>query len=258
MDKKILLVVTVFIILLLVFMCWPKQKSFMEKTPYISVILPTRKRSEQCIKSIESLYTKAQDKNSFEILLAFDNDDTESKEIILDYCKKNEINHSFISIDRVGYENFEIYVNKLCEIAKGEMCLLWGDDALNETDNWDQIVKKETTDYILYLRANKEDTTSFPIVPSKYIKTMGHFSLQAHCDSWIQIIFKELLNIDKVLDINIYHSHEPENKMNVDYSEINYTTHIFHEEKFKKLRIEDTNKIIDKFFPDRQHVQDCR
>lgn len=254
-EHFIWIIVTILMLVILLVLGRSK-KSFMEKTsPYISILLPTRKRPEQCIQSIESLYTKAHDKKSFEILLAFDNDDTESKEIILDYCKKNEIDHSFISIDRVGYENLEVYFNNLCKIAKGEMYWLWSDDVLMKTDNWDQYIKTYGNEYVLDF-PNNHNPFMLPMVPSKYVKALGHFSGQAHCDTWIEIVFKRNLNISKVVDeVTLYHSRGSDNKMNIDYSEIKYTPEIFNSENFKKMRLEDTNKIIDVFFPERQHFE---
>jgi glycosyltransferase involved in cell wall biosynthesis len=219
-----------------------------------SILLPTRKRKDLCIKSIESIINNAYDKKSFEILLAFDNDD-ESYKHIIERCRELDVEFSYISMERVGYKNLEIYYNSLCEISKGEMLWLWNDDAFMMTKNWDLILKQCGDDFVFDF-ANNHYPFIFPMVPAKYVKELGHFSLQAHNDTWIEIIFRYNLNICKfVSNVFIYHSRISDDKMGIDYTEIDdalkFTSPDFYSDKFKLMRLEDTNKIITKFFPNK-------
>ena len=49
-------------------------------TPEISIILPTRKRTKTLINSLNSLLAAAKDTSRIEILIAYDDDDEESRE----------------------------------------------------------------------------------------------------------------------------------------------------------------------------------
>ena len=156
--------------------------------------------------------------------------------------------------ERYGYRHLNKYINKLCEIAKGDMLWLWNDDAKILTFAWDEKLHKYGTDHVLDF-PNNHYPFIFPLVPAKYIKEMGHFSLQAHNDTWIAVIFHKNLGIDiTATDIVLYHA-RVENNTNINYTEVNDDTTQsspeFDTEKYIQLRLDDTNKIISRFFPER-------
>ena len=222
-----------------------------------SFLLPTRKRIEQCISSINSINENAVDKKCYEILFAFDNDDDESKKVITKYCEDQSINYKAITSERYGYRHLHKYVNNLCKIAQGNMLWLWNDDAKILTSGWDQILNKYDTTKVLDF-PNNDYQFIFPLVPSKYIKEMGYFSQQAHNDSWIKAIFHDNLNISQLVpEVILYHARHVKDS-NIDYKEVNADREDSNPEfwnyLYRKLRVEDTNKIISKFFPDRPFI----
>ena len=219
-----------------------------------SFLLPTRNRTEQCIASIKSITENAVNKKCYEILFAFDDDD-ESRNVLIKYCEDQSIIYKAIVTERYGYRNLHKYVNKLCEIAQGDMLWLWNDDAKILTRGWDEKLNRYDTTKVLDFR-NNDYPFIFPLVPSKYIKEMGYFSQQAHNDSWIKVIFKYNLKLSHLVpDVFLYHERNVEGTK-IDYKEVITDTKIssidFWSYKYKQLRLEDTNKIISKFFPDRE------
>lgn len=223
-----------------------------------SFLLPTRERTALCIKSIKSLKDLCKDISSFEVLLAFDDDD--QYQDILDFCAAEGIRHKHIVTKRYGYRRLHAYINKLCEIAEGERLWLWNDDCYMETQDWDDITRQVVSQYPDYVFDFKNNHFHFifPLVPKKYVDVMGHYSLNAHNDTWMLEIFKTLLKLTAYTDlISIFHNRgDQENKMGIDYQPINKVwtseTHPdFFSDLGKCLRIVDANRIIRAFFSDR-------
>jgi hypothetical protein len=105
---------------------------------------------------------------------------------------------------RRGYANLHTYYNRLAEIARGDWLLLWNDDALMRTDGWDKIVESHCPTMVLSPLTVHAPLCTFPIVPRSFVRAVGHFSLNAHCDTWWQEI-AEMLGILVWLDIRVEH-----------------------------------------------------
>jgi glycosyltransferase involved in cell wall biosynthesis len=160
----------------------------------ISVILPTRKRVEALSRSLNSLKEMAKDKNGYEVILAFDDDDLDSK---------RQIESAFsdvksIVFPHVGYKYIHEYYNRLASEAKGEWLFQWNDDVIMQTHGWDEIINSvDKFCCIGSININNAGAvyqveTLFPIVPRSYFTTLGHMSLHRHTDSWIYYIFNSL------------------------------------------------------------------
>ena len=59
--------------------------------------------------------------------------------------------------DRLGYERLHLYVNSLAGLDRGYWLLMWGDDALNNTDGWVQIVDEHCDHLMPLLRMPSEN-----------------------------------------------------------------------------------------------------
>lgn len=164
----------------------------MTKTPKISILLPTRKRTEAVVKSIGSLLANASKPEDIEILIAYDNDDEESRTFF------SEVWHPFLAqagattkvfeTERFGYLGLYKYVNFLAEQATGDWIMFWNDDALMLTENWDDEVRKEDG-YFGLLRmpcvTMNHPFALFPIVPRSWVEFFGCVSPVNHSDWWI-------------------------------------------------------------------------
>lgn len=230
--------------------------------PYVSFLLPSRKRVEACKSSIEALWITASDKTSFEVLLAFDDDDTESRDAVVSFCDQIGVAYKVITSERHGYKNLHMYYNALCEIASGETLWLWNDDAFMKTESWDVVLRAHSDNVHVLDFKNNHYPFIFPLVPAKYIKTMGHFSLQAHNDTWIEVIFRFNLGLVKMVeDIYIEHARIG-NEIGIDYTEVDDDIKVSHaqfkDNRYRRLRLADTNKIIQEYFPDREELVICQ
>ena len=110
--------------------------------PKISILLPTRKRTEAVIKSVGSLLSTAKDPSQIEILVAYDDDDDESKEFFSTtwhpFVEQCSTTTKVFESERHGYLRLYKYVNMLGTQASGDWIMFWNDDALMLTDNWDE------------------------------------------------------------------------------------------------------------------------
>lgn len=179
--------------------------------PKISILLPTRKRTEAVIKSISSLLATASRPDEIEILIAYDNDDEESREFFsttwypfLEQCGATT---KVFETERFGYLRLYKYVNFLGEHAEGDWIMFWNDDALMLTDNWDNEIKKHDG-YFGLLRmpcvTMNHPFALFPIIPREWISFFGRISPVNHSDWWIYNVTApvgRLINIP----VQVYH-----------------------------------------------------
>lgn len=83
--------------------------------PKISILLPTRKRTAAVIKSIGSLLANAKDTSRIEILVAYDDDDEESREFFAEtwfpFLEQCQATSKVFETERFGYLRLYKYVN---------------------------------------------------------------------------------------------------------------------------------------------------
>ena len=162
----------------------------------ISILLATRERPELLEKSIDSLMTNVSDSENVEIMLGIDNDDTAT----LDFVQA-------VLFDRLGYKNLHQYMNQLWGQANGEWLMLWNDDAIMETKDWDLEIGKYDNDFAL-LKFNQTNHTHpyalFPVIPTDWCRLIGNFSLNAQNDAWLNLIAKPL-GIIKDIPVDVMH-----------------------------------------------------
>jgi hypothetical protein len=132
-----------------------------------SFLLPTRERVDLCKESLCSLLDRCRSKTSFEVLFAFDDDDDASQKALPAFCDEKGIQYQTLVTKRYGYAKLHAYVNELSKIAKGDRLWLWNDDALMETDGWDEIMAKLVTMYPHHVWDFKTNwfRFTFPLVP---------------------------------------------------------------------------------------------
>ena len=168
----------------------------------VSVLLPTRGRPDLMLKSVKSLIEKAHHPDCIEILLKIDNDDKDTYDEA--YTQLQELTPHFKILHSprgLGYRDLHTHVNNLCGISDGEYLLLWNDDAVMETENWDNYLEEHHQglygDPIAVIQMdNNHHPDIFPLVHRKVYEILGHFSLNAHNDTWIHWV-AELAGIER-------------------------------------------------------------
>jgi len=179
--------------------------------PKIAILLPTRKRTAAVIKSINSLLANAKDPSCIEILVAYDNDDDESREFFSDtwfpFLEQCNTTSKVFETERFGYLRLYKYVNFLAEQATGDWIMFWNDDALMLTENWDEEIVKNDG-YFGLLRmpcvTMNHPFALFPIIPREWVELFGMVSPVNHSDWWIYNVTVPAGQM-KNIPVQVYH-----------------------------------------------------
>lgn len=161
----------------------------------ISILIPTRKRVDLLRRSINSLIDTASTVQGIDILIGIDNDDTETNDYLqnelVPYLNEKNASMRAFSFDRMGYKNLHQYANFLAKESHGEWIILWNDDAIMKTKNWDKKIMKYTGKFkVLRFKDNHNShpNSIFPCVPRDWLVLFETFSPHQVSDSWISQI----------------------------------------------------------------------
>jgi len=183
----------------------------MSKRSYnIAVLLATHKRTDALSRSLFSLIDRAKDLDSIEFRFAIDNNDTIGLTHFVDVIKpeldQRGINYEAIGFEPLGYMGLNRYYNTLAEDANADWLWVWCDDAICETDHWDQRIRECTGEFkLLKVHTHNEHPYSiFPIFPAEWKETLGYLSKHQLIDAEAsQIAY--YLDIMKIIDIDVTH-----------------------------------------------------
>ena len=177
----------------------------------ITLLLPTRGRTDVLKKSLESLVSKASHTKRIEIILGLDDDDNKVKKYIEDeiapYLRENKIECRANIFQPLGYENLHTYVNTLAQSATGEWLFFWNDDALMLTEGWDEVITSYNGQFKLLGPKDNHNGHPYailPIVPKDWFRLMDHLSQNAQNDAWLSHI-AYMLDIFERIDVEILH-----------------------------------------------------
>jgi len=227
-----------------------------DPTYNISLLLPTRGRTDMLKRSILSLYDLAKNPTQIELLLAFDKDDQAS----LEWCKNNVfpiletrgIDAKVIEFTPMGYVKLHEYVNALAGLADGDWLMFWNDDAVMQTQDWDLEIIQHTGKF-LCLRMpthNCHPYAIFPIVPRDWFYLLGRLSSHQLTDATIsQIAY--VVGIMQNINVKVVHDRFDITGNNCDHTfqnriilEGNHEyAGDFNHIQFRNSRLADANKI---------------
>ena len=224
----------------------------MESKNLITVMLPTRERPNLVERSVQSLLKLAKNPSRLEVLVAFDEDDFQSIKYFSSQRWHNLIDEFGASSKQFktpswGYQNLHNYYNLLASQSNAQWLMLWNDDAVMETANWDQQVEFDQT-YPGLLKIStsnfKKDLALFPLVPRTWIEMFGSLSLHNLCDSWIQEIC-EMAGVVKTIPVSVFHDRFDVTGNNNDqtYQKRKYRKKVFNSEEMKLVRQQWADKL---------------
>ena len=181
----------------------------MSKAIDISVLLPTRGRTEMLHRCLLTLADTADDVDRVEILLAFDHDDQSSidffHERIAGDLDAKGAQYAVYGFDRLGYIRLNEYLNTLAGHSRGRWLFFWGDDAIMESPGWDSRIAEVTDFRVLRIPThNLHPYAIWPIVPRKWYEMFGYISAHQLTDSWVsQIAY--MMDIIQNIDVKATH-----------------------------------------------------
>jgi hypothetical protein len=167
----------------------------------ISVIFPSRGRPAQLAQSVAGLLDLAAVPDAVEVLVALEPDDPAPPGAYL------QIPATFsVTPERFGYKRINEYFNTLADLAAGEWMMLWNDDCSMLTPGWDKVIRAEGPG-ILWPQADyAPDLATFPVIPSAWVRHLGHLSLDQSVDMWIHHVGRDTGTLRKI-PVSIHHAH---------------------------------------------------
>ena len=220
---------------------------------YLSVLLPTRQRTNLVMRSLNSLVTTAQNPADIEVLIAYDNDDVESHDFFssdqwTQWLADHAISARAFQVPRWGYRNLHEYYNYLATQSQGSWLFMWNDDALMETQYWDELVRQNDNWRMLLHIACRNlvmNCSIFPLFHRDWLDLFGTVSPINHPDSWISEVCWQAKG-RRVIDVVTYHDRADLTGNNRDQTFLSrdYSTHEeFKSDKMKVLRADWANRL---------------
>ena len=177
----------------------------------ISILLPTRGRTEVLKTSIMTLLDNVNDPTCLELLFGLDEDDN----TVIEYIKteiapilqEQGVESRANIFKPLGYENLHNYVNTLAQSATGEWLFFWNDDCLMQTKDWDTVINSYTGQFKLLAPKDNHNGHPYailPIIPRDWFILIGHLSQNAQNDAWVSHI-AYMLDIFERIDVEFIH-----------------------------------------------------
>lgn len=174
----------------------------------VSILLPTRGRFESFCKSVDSLLSTCHNVNNVEIMVALDNDDLDTAAEIMKFVvDKSDIKiHMY---ERHRYKGLHHYYNDLAKRSSGTSLMLWNDDALMLSFDWDISILEAHRTYFGVLRTEVDNmpgwSSCFPAIPKQWVNVTGDMSGSPSVDSWLDLVGKGINRIQELPSVRLFH-----------------------------------------------------
>ena len=183
----------------------------MKKPQYcIAIMLATHKRTDALSRSLFSLINRANDLDSIQFIFGIDNNDqiglNHFTTVIQPELDQREINYEALGFEPMGYMGLNQYYNTMANSADADWLMVWCDDAICETNDWDQRISECTGEFkLLKVHTHNEHPYSiFPIYPAEWHKTLGYLArhqlIDAECSHAAY-----MLDLMKIIEVNVTH-----------------------------------------------------
>ncbi len=181
------------------------QENNMKKTKLVSLMMPSRGRTEKLDESIKSIVETASDLGCIELLIRADSDDKKT----LEHVNENIIGKTGLDVKLLvgdrdnGYVDLHLFYNQLAAALCGRFVTVWrNDDAKMMTKDWDSDIKQHDdgklcfiNSYVQDSRIGKHNRDYFPTTHHTYHETLGYYSPQVHVDSYAYSVFEIAWNV---------------------------------------------------------------
>lgn len=168
--------------------------------PLISIYLPTRNRTTLFNQAVNSIFNTCDKSNlNFEIIVKVDFDDLET----LDYIKSQQSNFEnikyIVSSRKNGYNSLPYFQEDCGNLARGEYFMVFNDDGLILTQNWNTILETQLLNFKFYYPKVNGYREAFFIIPTNLKDILGHYSPHSQADTYIKWL-GQVLGINEYLD----------------------------------------------------------
>ena len=216
----------------------------------VSVLIPSRGRIKMLQETLANVaQTCGENHAQVEVLVRLDDDDAESLAATDSFhlaCAPVKLT-IVVGPRGGGYETLHLFVNELAAAARGDFLLLFNDDARFVSRDWSlHIARWRNRLVVLRFDTGDEMMNLFPAAHRKIFEILGHFSLDAHCDSWIEDVALAVDAQRHEAAVKISHlrdeSEEARDQMFIETSAAYARTQPIFRSK-KKLRVVDARRL---------------
>jgi hypothetical protein len=176
----------------------------------IAVLLATRGRTEMLGRSVRSLIELAAKPDRIQLMFAFDNDDATGFDYfdqeLQPWLDARDVNYTALKFQRMGYVNLHKYNNAMAKQTNSDWLVIWNDDAVMETQDWDRVIMSYQGEFkLLSFKTHRMHPYSiFPIVPRKWYDLLGYISPHPTQDGWVsQQAY--MLDIYQRIEVDVLH-----------------------------------------------------
>lgn len=145
----------------------------------ISVVWPSRHRTEMAAAALASLCRAAARPDLTEYGVAYDADDPDTGQ----WAAQNGV-YTWESPQRLGWAGHNEYSARLFEASAGEWILSWGDDGIMLTAGWDEAIRRAAPG-VCYLGGHPTGHNVFPAVHRSVLAAIGTVLPSPHQDTWL-------------------------------------------------------------------------
>lgn len=208
------------------------ERTRKETKPFLSIILPSRKRVEMLNETLYSIYSLADLNNpNFEVIIKVDFDDHETLDYIKNWSNEYENLHFIINSRKKGFLNLVDFLEDMMDLAKGKYILAANDDMMFKTQNWNTILSKCLTDFKVYFPYVNGYRESFWCIPKELYTALGHVAPHNQTDTYLNWLGQVLGIVEYIDDIELYHRFDYEDETatdKVNVIDINYASRDYH------------------------------
>lgn len=183
----------------------------MSKRKYsIAVMLATHKRTDALSRSVFSLLDRTKNLDRIQIIFGIDDNDSIGTDhfinVIQPELDRRGVDYTALSFEPLGYLGLNQYYNRMSDEADADWLMVWCDDAIMETQDWDERVAECTGEFkLLKVHAHNEHPYAvFPIIPAEWREVTGYYAQHQMLDAEVsQMAY--MLDIMKIIEINVTH-----------------------------------------------------
>jgi hypothetical protein len=214
-------------------MLYPTVRTRKQIKPYISIVLPTRKRVEFLNDALYSIYSLADQNNvNFEILLKVDFDDLETLQYINNWSNEYENLYFVVNSRKQGFTSLADHVEDLIDLAKGKYILAANDDLVFETQNWNTLLENRLKEFKIYFPYINGYREGLWCVPKELYTILGHISHHSQIDTYLNWLGQVLGIIEYIDEVKVYHKFDYTDETQTDkvnQTQINYYNRDYHQ-----------------------------
>jgi hypothetical protein len=140
---------------------------------------------------VRSLIELAAQPDRIQLMFAFDNDDKTGFDYfdqeLQPWLDARDVNYTALKFQRMGYVNLHKYNNAMAKQTNSDWLVIWNDDAVMETQDWDRVIMSYQGEFkLLSFKTHRMHPYSiFPIVPRKWYDLLGYISPHPTQDGWV-------------------------------------------------------------------------